>query len=364
MSDAKKVSLVNSGLRYFILALSLSLFLILPKVSFAELSIDSVYPNVSEINQDMDTSIKGGEFSENTKLSLSLDTTNIKDIISTLETGDKARAVEIVNNIAYIANGKSGLIVVNVSNPNSPYIISSLDTPGDAYDIKVLNKTAYIADGESGLQIIDISKPENPSIIGNVDTPDMSFDLSISDSIVYVADRYSGLKIINVQEKKSYKIIGSLEYETGYAKDVIVADQIAYVLKAKNIFNEQKSQLQIIDVSCPSNPKLISSLEMLSPNGFVLKNKTLYIADSYSGLKVLDVSDSSNPKVVNSISSISSATGIVLVQKLAFLTNLENTLQVIDLSDPANPKFLGSVDAQGKILDVFVADQMAWLNSH
>ncbi len=37
-------------------------------------------------------------------------------------------------------------------------IMVSVDTPGNAIEVGILGNYAYIADGDSGLQIIDISK--------------------------------------------------------------------------------------------------------------------------------------------------------------------------------------------------------------
>ena len=39
------------------------------------------------------------------------------------------------------------------------------------YGVTVVGTTAYVADGDSGLQVIDVSNPASPQIIGSVDTP-------------------------------------------------------------------------------------------------------------------------------------------------------------------------------------------------
>ena len=39
-----------------------------------------------------------------------------------------------------------------------PYQVGQVDTPGYAYDLDLLGNYAYVADGSSGLRIIDISK--------------------------------------------------------------------------------------------------------------------------------------------------------------------------------------------------------------
>ncbi len=73
---------------------------------------------------------------------------------------------------AYIADGGSGLQIIDISDPTALSILSSIDTPGYAFDIALAvdESKAYIADGQSGIQIIDVSGiniPEKvPGIIG------------------------------------------------------------------------------------------------------------------------------------------------------------------------------------------------------
>jgi len=59
--------------------------------------------------------------------------------------------------------------------------------------VYVKDNYAYMADGPSGLQIIDISDPANPAIIGACDTPDYAYSVYVKDNYAYMADSYSGL---------------------------------------------------------------------------------------------------------------------------------------------------------------------------
>lgn len=54
-----------------------------------------------------------------------------------------------------------------------------------------------MADGGSGLQIIDIANPESPTLAGSYDTPDAD-GVYISGSYAYVADDFLGLLIIDL----------------------------------------------------------------------------------------------------------------------------------------------------------------------
>jgi len=67
-----------------------------------------------------------------------------------------------------LADGSSGLQVIDVSNPSSPVLIGSVDTPGFARGVTVTGDTAYVADWSNGLQVIDVSNPSSPVLIGLV----------------------------------------------------------------------------------------------------------------------------------------------------------------------------------------------------
>ena len=66
--------------------------------------------------------------------------------------------------------------------------MGSVDTPGDARTWPISGTHAYVADGDSGLQVIDITDPASPQIVGSVDTPGSAEDVAVSGTHAYVAD--------------------------------------------------------------------------------------------------------------------------------------------------------------------------------
>ncbi|MCX7837335.1 MAG: hypothetical protein N2323_05190, partial [candidate division WOR-3 bacterium] len=53
------------------------------------------------------------------------------------------------------------------------------DTPGYARGVFIVYPYAYVSDGESGLLIIDISDPTHPQLVGQYDTPDNAYEVYI-----------------------------------------------------------------------------------------------------------------------------------------------------------------------------------------
>lgn len=60
--------------------------------------------------------------------------------------------------------------VIDVSNPSQPELLSSVYLPGKGLGIHIRGSYAYLADGRGGLQIVNISDTNAPIIVGMYDT--------------------------------------------------------------------------------------------------------------------------------------------------------------------------------------------------
>ena len=114
-----------------------------------------------------------------------------------LVTPGQARGVAVVGTLAYVADGTSGLRVIDVSDPALPVELGFLDTPDFAQGVSVVGTLAYVADGFSGLRVIDVSDPALPVELGFLDTPDFAQGVAVVGTLAYVADSSSGLRMID-----------------------------------------------------------------------------------------------------------------------------------------------------------------------
>ena len=62
-----------------------------------------------------------------------------------------ANDVKVVGHYAYVALGRGGLTIVDVSNPAAPRLVGGYDTSGSAHGVAVADGYAYVADGSAGL---------------------------------------------------------------------------------------------------------------------------------------------------------------------------------------------------------------------
>jgi hypothetical protein len=96
--------------------------------------------------------------------------------------GGGAYAVAVRGDYAYMGVGPR-LAILNVANPAQPAVIGQTGVlPGIVYGVAVSRTTAYVATGRSGLRIINLSDPAQPTETGFNDTPGYAFGVAVSAS--------------------------------------------------------------------------------------------------------------------------------------------------------------------------------------
>lgn len=104
-----------------------------------------------------------------------------------------ARGVDVAGDCAYLA-AAGNLMVCDVSNPDSPELL------GGAYliyttDVCVRGHYAYVVGGD-GLDVVDVADPTSPVVVARAPTPGQSMGLAISDGYAYVAAEDGGLNLV------------------------------------------------------------------------------------------------------------------------------------------------------------------------
>jgi hypothetical protein len=62
--------------------------------------------------------------------------------------------------------------------------------------------------------------------------------------------------------------------------------------------------LDVINISNPSNPQLVTSINMDSPYGLGVDGTRLFVGEGSRGLKLFDISDPAQPKLKQFLSDI------------------------------------------------------------
>ena len=80
-----------------------------------------------------------------------------------------ARNVYVARNYAYVAGGRDGLVIVDVTNPEMPSHYLTFNANGqmnDVHDVKLgayyASQFAFVADGRNGMRVLQLTSPETP----------------------------------------------------------------------------------------------------------------------------------------------------------------------------------------------------------
>lgn len=276
--------------------------------------------------------------------------------------------IYLVNNLAYVAAGEAGLIVLDVADPANIRVLGTASTPGDAQSVVVGHEDGlvYVASGgqlgpwEGGtLSIIDVSKPDMPMQVASVEMPGFAHRVALIEHYAYVLYE-GGLLVLDVSDLASPVEIVRVGVSQG-ARALVVTDGYAYVAGYG---------LQGIDVSDPAAPRQVSSFEVKFPTWAVtVQGETAYLADTFcemghcgSTIHIVDVSDPARPQEVGTWFTKSAVQDALVHENILYLTSWQKGLQVVDVSDPANPHLLGEYATLPNVEDVAVSHGYAYVS--
>jgi hypothetical protein len=86
---------------------------------------------------------------------------------------DDARSIYLARTYAYVAAGKHGLVILDITRPEHPVLDQWFDAGGclnDVHDVKLgityVSEFAYVADGKNGLRVVQLTSPDTPGNYG------------------------------------------------------------------------------------------------------------------------------------------------------------------------------------------------------
>ncbi len=258
--------------------------------------------------------------------------------------------------------------VVDVSDPASPTLRGTYVMTSDAFDVQVVSDLAFVADDADGLQIIDVSDTSNPVLRGSSIALGDAVDVQVADNLAYVADQKYGLQIVDVDVPTSPRLLASYPTPTA-ARAVQVVGGRAYIVTGTG-YPPYASQLLLFDVRDTNHLSLQGSYTALADAYRMdVVGDLAYVTDGNAGLQIIDVSNPASP-TLRGLYYTSSAIDIQVVDDLAYLAypisyvDPDTRLEIVDVSDPANPIWRGRYQTPGATVAlqitgdrVYVADR-------
>lgn len=274
-------------------------------------------------------------------------------LVSSYDSWGQARGTFKEGNIIYVANGTSGLQVLQVSINGTLSQIGSYDTVSSARSLIKINNYVYMACREEGLLVFDVSTPANPQLIYTYNTDYRSTFLTLEGTVLYLSDRNS-LLIFDVSDPQLPLLLSELIAPTEF-EHIVVSEGYAYIAGYYSGFI-------IVDVSDSFNPEIIKQQYVGSKALWAIEKIGDYVftGGEGSGLIVFDVQDPYNPiqKGVLPLPSVADpkpadqppfhmkANGSYL-----FVADGYSGIQIVNISNPLSPFIATSFDTPGYTWD-------------
>ncbi len=228
--------------------------------------------------------------------------------------------------------------------------------------VSVSGGYAYVADGESGLKVLDTSNFSSPEPVGSIGGIGTAESVYVYGDHAYVTvDGHnefvpSRLRIIDISDPASPRLEGSVAAE-GTVE--FVSGDYAYLTSRSTIWYREPNSLTIVDISDPASPEIAGTYEITGNAygvhvsgdhaylAYIVPECCGYVGDT--GLLVIDITDPADPVAVGSCNTPGNAFDVYVSGKYAYVAAGQAGLQVVDISEPTSPVFVGSLVTLGTV---------------
>lgn len=162
-------------------------------------------------------------------------------------------------------------------------------TGGSTARFTLQNSSLYTVD-QSQLKVFNLEEAEKPSFIKNI-----SIGFGIETIFPYQDKLFigstTGMHIYDTTNPLEPTKLSTYSHVTS-CDPVIVEGNYAYVtLRSGTTCNQGINVLEVLNITDPRNPQLVSQFNMINPRGLAIKNKNLFICEGANGFKTFDRTD-------------------------------------------------------------------------
>ncbi len=298
--------------------------------------------------------ISGTGLTTETRVSLSLDSSDRKAIIASLSTYGQPRDLAMVGDYALIANSYRGILSVDVADPRQPRIVGTLNLPGMSWHLSRSGNMLLVAALKGGVHLVDISNPRLPLLVGTIATTQPAIGAVAGKGIAYVLTTDRRLMLYDLRNPASPELLGQLPLREFPRNGTLLGSHL--------LLDCASAGLATVDVRDPRHPRLTARLALPGiAESTTVAGKFGYVAARNGGLQVIDLADPARPRLISSLSTPGAAYQVSIDGNLAYLADGESGLLVIDISNPRRPRLLHAVDSPGCDVAVAVHGKVALL---
>lgn len=119
--------------------------------------------------------------------------------VGAMDTPGYARGIAVQGDVVCVADGREGLVVVDVSAPDSPRLVSRLALSGYANSVVLEDTLVFVGCGDGGLSVVSVARPDAPVLVARIPLG-YCMGVSARDGYAFVGDRDQGLVVIRQED--------------------------------------------------------------------------------------------------------------------------------------------------------------------
>ncbi len=259
-------------------------------------------------------------------------------------------------NIVYGVDYWSNLVICDFTNVNAPVLVNKM--PLYIWDLFFDGTNLYASLGTNGLSIYSPSNPSNPVLLSNIPNSQYVVTAFVKNSILCVGVVHAGYSLTPTTGLMLYSVTNpsAPAYLGGYfniAVGTIYVDdqQIAYVTG--------NNQLTILDLSSPTNIKLLSQIPINGINTVVFEGSPLIKAGNFimfaeaSGIRIMNAAVPTNLVDVNFI-PLTVVNNLILNNNILYVAVGGLGVQLYDATYLPELRLIGTYSTGGSAADLFI----------
>lgn len=275
-------------------------------------------------------------------------------------------ALKIHNNVVYVADRgdtePGGLILFDISNPETPTRIGSYYESGIYWDLDILlcnnSIIALIANSINGLEIVNVTDPNHLEKIGHYKPQSEVYDVKIKEDHAFICLWDEGLEILDLKNITNPTLVSHIDFTGACTYVYLDGDRLI----TTNHLSTYTS-IFIYDISNVITPSLSgvyvdSQRDFWSPQSH---GNYLFTGDhGGSGESlVLDISNLSNITVLKTYPF--GLNNIFVNNSIAYITSYYSGLTALNFDAPTNMEIMGTFNDGGVGMDVVCAEDLIYL---
>jgi hypothetical protein len=266
-------------------------------------------------------------------------------ILSSMALGEFFASVTADGDTAYVAANYGGLVVVDIADPAWPRRLAAAPTRYPASRVVVRGGFAFVVEGGHGLEIFDVHDREAPGAV-SMHSATLQ-DVAVGPTHAFLATTF-GLEVLDVRDPANPVV--DLAPDGPALRAVALAGDVLWAVRGQPGW---VPELVAMDVTVPGEPADLGLVRLWSSGvmpadyywwpwaRLAVAGAHAWLAAGIADMWLADVARPDQPAIVDSPTTVVQGTQLTLSESLAFAANADASLRVIDIADASRPRVPG-----------------------